>query len=76
MGGLPVPEGGPADYNRQYCGKAIFTDVHAGHTPSGALPGSCAQTPLTPQEMALEFLFFDFSACVQDSPVLVSPPPL
>ena len=50
----------------QYCGKAVFTDVHAGGAPSGDVPGSCKAMDLSAQEKALEFLFFDLAACVGD----------
>jgi hypothetical protein len=40
----------------------------------GNIPGACAGPPLDPQLKALEFLFFDLSACVSlDSQ---PPPPL
>jgi hypothetical protein len=63
---------------RSYCGKAIFTDLHAGSAPSGDVPGTCSQTDLTPEEKALEFLLFDVPGCVQDDslpPMKGIPPP-
>jgi hypothetical protein len=57
----------------QYCGKAVFTDLHAGGAPLGDVPGACMQTDLSAQEKALEFLFFDLSACVTDD---TKPPPI
>ena len=48
----------------QYCGKAVFSDVHAGSSPSGDVPGACSGRPLTEPEKALEFLLFDSAACV------------
>jgi hypothetical protein len=32
-------------------------------TAPTTLPGTCLQTPMTPQEQALEFMFFDLTAC-------------
>jgi hypothetical protein len=66
--------GGP-----QYCGKAVFTDLHTSasllstvsSTPSGC--GSNAGK-LSAQQKALEFLFFDLSACVSNDSM--APPPL
>ncbi|HVK87403.1 MAG TPA: hypothetical protein VM513_24975 [Kofleriaceae bacterium] len=53
----------------QRCGKVVFTDMHvsgrggdiANTTP---FPDGCSTEPLTPQEKALAFMFFDISACV------------
>jgi hypothetical protein len=63
--------------NSKYCGKAVFSDLHAGGAPSGDVPAACTDATLTPQEEALEFLFFDLSACVQDDsqPPQTIPPP-
>ena len=71
IGGLPV-DGGETS-GKQYCGKAVFTDLHAGGSPLGDVPGACMQADLSAQEKALEFLFFDLSACVTDDS---KPPPL
>ena len=60
-----TPLGGVAnDGGAYYCGKAVFTDLHAGGAPMGDVPGSCQATALSQQEKALEFLFFDLAACV------------
>jgi hypothetical protein len=68
-----TPIGGvAADGGAFYCGKAVFTDLHAGGAPMGDVPGSCKTTALSQQEKALEFLFFDLSACV--SVDMVAPP--
>jgi hypothetical protein len=61
--------------NAQYCGKAVFTDLHAGGTPTGNVPGSCTATTLSAQLKALEFLFFDLSACVSDDKMSPPGPP-
>jgi hypothetical protein len=74
-----VDGGADAGRSPQYCGKAVLTDLHTSGTPSGDVPGSCAVgadggAALTPQQKALEFLFFDLSACVP--PDETSRPPL
>jgi hypothetical protein len=61
-----TPIGGAGGANPYYCGKAVFSDLHAGGAPMGDVPGSCKSTALSQQEKALEFLFFDLAACVTD----------
>lgn len=64
------------------CGKAAFSDLHVSSGGSGdknngnPWPGECANPvgDLTAQEKALEFLFFDLSACVQNDSVAPPPP--
>jgi hypothetical protein len=50
------------------CGKVVFSDMHvsAGSTsqPGTPYPGGCSAEPLTAQEKALAFMFFDISTCV------------
>lgn len=52
------------------CGRAIFSDVHLAEAPYGAFPTYCAPDPNkgdhAPNELALEFLFFDLASCVQN----------
>ena len=68
-----TPIGGvPGDGGTFFCGKAVFTDLHAGGAPMGDVPGSCKNTALSQQEKALEFLFFDLAACVTVD--MVAPP--
>jgi hypothetical protein len=61
------------------CGRAIFSDVHLDDAPSGAFPSYCAADPNAsdhaPNELALEFLFFDLSSCVQNDNMSPPPPP-
>jgi hypothetical protein len=77
VGGIPAKTTSDAgEANAQYCGKAVFTDLHAGGSPAGAIPGACAGPPLSAQLKALEFLFFDLSACVSDDRLPPPPPPL
>jgi hypothetical protein len=72
-GGIQSPDGGETP---TYCGKAVFSDLHAGGTSLQAdIPGGCQAGTLTAQELALEFLFFDLSACVADESVPPPPPP-
>jgi hypothetical protein len=62
-----VPPGGPAPV---YCGRAVYSDLHVGADPMTMddpltpPPTKCANVNLSPQEMALEFMLFDLSACV------------
>jgi hypothetical protein len=73
IGGANIPDAGAE--SKPYCGKAVFSDLHAGGMPSGAVPGSCKLTDLSPQEKALEYLFFDLAACVSTDTTR-QPPPL
>jgi hypothetical protein len=62
------------------CGRAIFSDVHLDDYPSSSsFPGYCPTNPASndhaPNELALEFLFFDLSSCVQNDKMPPSPPP-
>jgi hypothetical protein len=71
IGGIP----GGSSATPQYCGKAVFTDIHTSGQPTGNVPGDCtAGQALTPQQKALEFLFFDLSSCVQDDLRPPAPP--
>jgi hypothetical protein len=73
VGGIPVlADAGPS---KEYCGKAVFSDFHAGGQPTGNIPASCAANQLNGQLKALEFLFFDLSACVANDGLAPPPPP-
>jgi hypothetical protein len=60
----------------EYCGRAVFSDLHVGGDPSThdnpPPPGGCDSGDLSPQERALEFMLFDLSSCV--IPDNVAPP--
>ena len=56
-----TPVGAPAD---QQCGRAVISDLHYGEELTTAKPPQCAGL-ITPAGLALEFLLFDLSACVQ-----------
>jgi hypothetical protein len=76
---VDTPVGAP---DTALCGKAAFSDLHVSSSGSGdknngdPWPGECANPvgDLTAQEKALEFLFFDLSACVQNDSVAPPPP--
>jgi hypothetical protein len=78
-----TPVGAPSDAQ---CGRAVFTDLHMNVSvgsaggdnsdPSKPFPTECKTNAMTPQAKALEFMFFDLSACLQsDSSTPVPPPP-
>jgi hypothetical protein len=50
------------------CGRALYSDFHAvisaSATPTGDFPTECDRNAMTPQEKALEFLFFQLQTCV------------
>ena len=58
-----TPQESPPD-NR--CGKVVFSDMHvaSGSFSSGNFPSGCSAAPMTPQEKALAFMFFDIASCV------------
>jgi hypothetical protein len=74
LGGIPMTDGG-GETTGQYCGKAVFSDLHAGGDPAGDIPMNCSGPPLSAQLKALEFLFFDLSACVSNDGLPPPPPP-
>jgi hypothetical protein len=74
--------------SKAQCGRAIFSDVHVagsgggsgnGETvPASSFPSYCAADPAksdhAPNQLALEFLFFDLFSCVQDETMPPVPP--
>ncbi|MGH7271532.1 MAG: hypothetical protein ACREJ3_13970, partial [Polyangiaceae bacterium] len=55
--GGTIADAGPEMGKKTYCGKAVFSDLHAGGAPKGDVPAACDPPGnLTPQEEALEFL--------------------
>ena len=58
------------------CGRVVFGDLHVSGRGGGDFPASCgaADAPLTPEQLALEFLMFDALACVRDDRSLPVPP--
>jgi hypothetical protein len=60
-----TPQDKPAE---DRCGKVLFSDMHvASGSSSKAItpyPAGCSTAPLSAQEKALAFIFFDISSCV------------
>jgi hypothetical protein len=56
-----TPIGTPEDMQ---CGRAVFSDIHVSEGGVANVPSGCDQNPLTDQEKALIFLFFDLAACI------------
>jgi hypothetical protein len=73
------------------CGRVVHTDLHVKAAPAATgerkdtsepgtggtpFPTGCTSMSLSAQEKALEFLFFDLSACVQPDTDMPVPPPV
>ncbi len=78
-GSIAPGDGGPPEVSGPtYCGKAVFTDLHTSsslYSMVNSIPNGCSGAPMTPQQKALEYLFFDLSACVSVDSVPPPPPP-
>ncbi|MGH7434670.1 MAG: hypothetical protein ACRENE_03270 [Polyangiaceae bacterium] len=72
-----VATDGGSGSGKLYCGRSFFTDVHAGGYVAAAstIPSGCPAAGLSNQQRALEFLFFETSACAQDDAVQPALPP-
>jgi hypothetical protein len=61
------------------CGQVVFSDIHVGAAsnddPSEPVPEECANIDLSPQELALEFVLFNLSACVTPTGETPTAPP-
>lgn len=70
-----TPVGAPED---QVCGRVTFTGFHVASVAQldapGRFPDGCVEGDLSPQELALEFLLFDRSACIGGGPIAPRPP--
>ena len=68
-----TPVGAAAD---SICGRFVFSDIHvsSGDSVGVPFPDGCTTTGMTPQELALEFMFFDLASRVC-SDVVPPPPP-
>ena len=56
------------------CGRVVFSDIHVFPAGGEQWPTGCGPVAdLTPQQKALEFLFFDLSSCVQSDAQQPSP---
>lgn len=65
-----TPVGAPS---ADQCGRFIFSDIHVSSGDKGtAFPSECKSTTMSPQELALEYMFFDLSSAVCDEK---QPPP-
>jgi hypothetical protein len=68
VGGVPPPADAGPESSPSYCGRALFTDVHAGGggvSSTSPVPASCTGGNMSAEEKALEFVFFDLSGpCV------------
>ena len=78
-GAAPAGDASAESTTKNYCGKAVFTDLHTGGSllaQYNSIPADCpTNATLSAQQAAVEFLFFDLSACVTDDKQPPPPPP-
>jgi len=75
IGGVVDADAADPQESRQYCGRAMFTDVHAGGggVPSASpVPAGCGSAASSSELQALEYLFFNLQ---QPCQLLYTPPP-
>jgi hypothetical protein len=54
------------------CGRVMFSDVHSVTAGGGQFPSACGA--FNRAQVALEYMFFDLSSCVQDESLAPVPP--
>ena len=54
------------------CGRFVYSDVHSAGGGGGSFPAGCSA--LNKSQLALEYMFFDLSSCVQDESKVPEPP--
>ena len=61
----------------EQCGRFVHTGIHVSDGDEDPFPSGCEESTMpTPQEMALEFLIFDLSACPLRFDQPPAPPPV
>jgi hypothetical protein len=71
---LPIEKVATPD---EQCGRLVHTGIHVSEGEESAFPTGCDESrELTPQEIALEFLIFDLSACPSSLDEPPVPPPV
>jgi hypothetical protein len=83
IGGTPPQPSSPCNEtpyaSRQFCGKVVFADLDvsgSGPGDAGTVPAGCPAQGLTPQQKAMEFMFFDQVACALGTSPPPPPPPI
>jgi hypothetical protein len=68
-----TPVGLPSE---KQCGKVLYSDFHvvASLASAKTFPAECDGQPMSPQELALEFMLFDLSSCIQQDELPPRPP--
>ena len=65
----------PSPRPTKRCGRVLYSDFHVTNATgmSSTFPAECTNTPMTPQEKALEFLMFDLATCIGPPPTACKP---